>query len=88
MESLQKAIATIKHFFGRFDEPEYAIPDVSVRHPYTPPAVRRHLLAIKAAMMRGDRVDVANRQMRLVKLGVGVPTKLSEVEQMLDKYGS
>lgn len=67
-------------------EPEFTIPDTKYDNTYTPPAVMRHLEVIKQAMLDGNRAEVGNRQRRLAKLGVEVPTKLSHVNDMLEKY--
>lgn len=65
-------------------EQEFPIPDEDKQH--TPPAVLRHLLVIKDAMARGDKEEVGNRQRRLLKLGVEVPTKPSHVDELLRQY--
>lgn len=70
------------------EERTFPIPPVRQAGGEIPPAVIRHLKIMEQAMNEGDRQTVANRQIRLAKLGVEVPTKLSHVRDMLEKYGA
>lgn len=70
----------------RDDEQEFLIPDTNKDNDRVPPAVIRHLHVIKDAMATNDYATVGNRQRRLAKLGIEVPTKPSHVEDMLRKY--
>jgi hypothetical protein len=70
------------------EERSFPLPPVQQAGDWTPPAVIRHLKIIEQAMNEGDRATVTNRQIRLAKLGVEVPTKLSHVRDMLEKYGA
>lgn len=70
------------------EERIYPIPPVRQVGTWIPPAVIRHLKVIELAMNEGDRATVGNRQLRLAKLGIEVPTKLSHVRDMLEKYGA
>jgi hypothetical protein len=67
-------------------EPEFPIPSIEHDHDGVPPAVMRHLKVIQQAMADGDTATVGNRQRRLMKLGIEVPTKPSHVEDLLRKY--
>ena len=76
-----------RRWFGKdTGEIEFVIPPIDDDNNRVPPAVIRHLLVIKEAMANGDKETVGNRQRRLVKLGVEVPTKPSHVEDLLRKY--
>jgi hypothetical protein len=70
----------------RKPEPEFPIPDTRKDDDTVPPAVLRHLRVIGEAMARNDHATVGNRQRRLAKLGVEVPTKPSHVADLLRKY--
>lgn len=81
---------TVRRWFTRKDdsEEEFHIPAMSKDNDYQPPAVQRHYRAIKEAMERKDYIEVGNRQRRLAKLGVEVPTKLSHVNELLEFYNA
>jgi hypothetical protein len=85
MGSLSEAVS-FRWLFRRKKEREFPIPPVSRDHDTVPPAVIRHLKVIGEAMAAGDTATVGNRQRRLMKLGIEVPTKPSHVEDMLRKY--
>lgn len=74
-------------WFGKpDDEREFTIPDVKFDDQAVSPAVIRHLKVIEQAMLEDDVLEVGNRQRRLAKAGHEVPTKLSQVRELLRKY--
>lgn len=74
-------------WFRNRDDDEAVFPTPPIKQAKAiPPAVIRHLETIEAAMLEGDAQTVGNRQLRLLKLGIEVPTKLSHVKDMLEKY--
>lgn len=85
MGAVQNALG-LTWLFRRIKEPEFPVPDIKHDDDGIPPAVIRHLKIIQDAMARGDNKEVGNRQRRLAKLGIEVPTKPSHVEDMLRKY--
>lgn len=87
MASLPEALS-FRWLFRRKAEPEFKIPHTSHDDDGVPPAVIRHLQVIQEAMARGDAKEVGNRQRRLMKLGVEVPTKPSHVDDLLRKYAN
>lgn len=68
-------------------EPTFHVPPINGWTEDIPPAVFRHLRTIELAMIEGDRATVGNRQIRLAKLGFEVPTRLSHVRDMMERYG-
>jgi hypothetical protein len=87
MGSLSEAVS-FRWLFRRKKEREFPIPPVSRDHDTVPPAVIRHLKVIRDAMASGDTKTVGNRQRRLMKLGLEVPTRPSHVTDLLEKYGA
>jgi hypothetical protein len=85
MGSLSEAVS-FRWLFRKKKERDFPIPPVSKDHETVPPAVIRHLKVIAMAMASGDTQTVGNRQRRLMKLGVEVPTKPSHAEDLLRKY--
>ena len=69
-------------------EKVYAVPDIARSSEFyrEPPAVQRHYLVIREAMMADDRVTVGNRQIRLVTSGFEIPITLKQVNRLLRKY--
>ena len=51
-----------------------------------PPAVQRHYLVIRDAMMEKDAVTVGNRQLRLLRSGFEIPITLKQCNKLLEKY--
>ena len=68
-------------------EPVFHVPPVRNGIEDIPPAVFRHLRVLEIAMIENDRATVGNRQIRLAKLGFEVPTKLSHVRDLMERYG-
>ncbi len=85
---LRKAQELGARWFGGkpADERQFPIPDVALDHQTVPPAVLRHLLAIRDAMERGDALEVGNRQRRLIKAGHEAPLNLTQCNELLRKY--
>ena len=81
-------LMSFRWWFRKDNERVFEIPDTSKDGDEIPPAVVRHLLVIKDAMSKENTKEVGNRQRRLAKLGIEVPTKPSHVEDMLRKYNA
>ena len=69
-------------------EKVFRVPDVTrAQELYRePPAVQRHYMAIRDAMIAGDKQTVGNRQLRLLTSGSEIPVTLKQTERLLRKY--
>ena len=66
----------------------YKIPDASrADETYTePPAIQRHYLVLRDAMMAEDLETIGNRQLRLLGGGFEIPITLEQCNKLLEKY--
>ncbi len=69
-------------------EKVFEVPDVSRANEFyrEPPAIQRHYMVIRDAMMADDRITVGNRQMRLLRSGFEIPITLKQCNKLLRKY--
>lgn len=67
---------------------DFPIPNVTYANEiYTDlPAIERHYLIIRDAMMVGDKHTVGNRQLRLLHAGLEIPITLTQCNKLLEKY--
>ena len=66
----------------------YEIPDITRSKDIyiEPPAIQRHYIAIRDAMLTEDRYTVGNRQLRLLNGGFEIPISLEQCNKLLRKY--
>jgi len=69
-------------------ETVFQVPDVRRmnENAQEPPAVHRHYLVMRDAMLVNDRATVANRQLRLLEGGFEIPITIKQCNKLLKAY--